>query len=319
MPEDSPTARTLLTLELIQARPGVSGARLAERLGVSDRAARRYVAILREAGIPVESTPGRDGGYRVGRGYRVPPLMFSTAEALALVMAVLEGGHRAADPDDPVGSALGKLTRVLPAPVAGPVQGLRDVRPSDADAPEAHPDPETTAALVRASAAGRRVRLGYRLRPDEETVMDLDPWGLCLRHGRWYLLGWSHTKDAQRVLRVDRISRVTTLLDTFVAPEGLDPALAVAEHLAHGWRYAVEIVVDAPVEAVAGWIPRSLGRLEPIDADHTRVVASTGEPAWYARHLTMIEAPFQIVCPPELRDSAYLLGQRLTQAAADLC
>lgn len=93
----SPTARALLALELEQGTPGITADRLAGKLGVSDRAARRYVGILREAGIPIESTRGPYGGYRVGRGLRLPPLMFSTGEALGLVMAVLDGHHNASD------------------------------------------------------------------------------------------------------------------------------------------------------------------------------------------------------------------------------
>ena len=118
MSEISPTARALRALDVLQARPGVTASELADRLGVTERAARRYVAILREADIPVESTRGPYGGYTLGRGLRLPPLVFSATEALGLVMAALDSHHAAADPDDPVGSALGKLLRVLPTNVA---------------------------------------------------------------------------------------------------------------------------------------------------------------------------------------------------------
>lgn len=110
-PDASPTARALLALQLVQGSPGITAERLADKLGVSERAARRYVAILREGGIPIESVRGPYGGYRVGRGLRLPPLMFSADEALGLVMAVLDGHHDASDPTDPVGSALGKIIR----------------------------------------------------------------------------------------------------------------------------------------------------------------------------------------------------------------
>ncbi|MFZ2503755.1 MAG: HTH domain-containing protein, partial [Nocardioides sp.] len=93
MPSGSPAARALVALELIERRPGINAADLAVRLGVTDRAARRYVAILREAGIPIEGVRGREGGYRLGRGVRLPPLHFGSSEALALVMAALDGHH----------------------------------------------------------------------------------------------------------------------------------------------------------------------------------------------------------------------------------
>src|SRR5215469_5698983 len=123
----SPTARALLALETIQNNPGITARQLGDRLGVTERAARRYVAILREADLPIESVSGPYGGYQVGRGLRLPPLTFTAAEAMGLVMAVLEGHRNAADPADLVGSALAMIVRVLPEPVAGPVRAFRDV------------------------------------------------------------------------------------------------------------------------------------------------------------------------------------------------
>jgi predicted DNA-binding transcriptional regulator YafY len=314
MDDVSPTARALLALELIQASPGISGERLGLRLGVSDRAARRYVAILREADIPIESSRGRDGGYRVGRGFRVPPLMFSTAEAVGLVMAVLGGAHRSTDPADPVGSALSKIIRVLPAPLAQPAAALRQVGTRATADPTAIPSPETTATLVRAAAAGRRLRLGYARERGVERTMEVDPWGLALRHGRWYLLCWSHTVDERRVLRVDRISTVDVLPDTFVPPADLDPAQVVEEHMSEGWRYEIEVIIDASMAEVSTWMPRNLGRIEAVDADHTRLLATTDEPTWYARHLLTIDAAFHVIRPAELREAALVLGQRLRDA-----
>src|SRR3954447_14649847 len=110
---------------MIQNSPGVSAERLADRLGLSDRAIRRQVAVLREAGIPVESTRGRYGGYRIGRGLRLPPLMFTPTEALGLVMAGLEGQPRGDDARG--GQALGKIVRALPEPLARPADAVRRV------------------------------------------------------------------------------------------------------------------------------------------------------------------------------------------------
>src|SRR5579872_24969 len=123
--DESPTARALLALETIQNVPGITAERLGERLGVSERAARRYVAILREADLPIDSVSGPHGGYRVGRVLRLPPLMFTAAEAMGLVMAVLEGHRHAASPTDLVGGALAKIVRVLPQRIAGPVHAVR--------------------------------------------------------------------------------------------------------------------------------------------------------------------------------------------------
>ncbi|CAM5695428.1 helix-turn-helix transcriptional regulator [Streptomyces aurantiogriseus] len=310
--DESPTARALLALELLQAGPGITAERLAARLGVSERAARRYVGILREAGIPVESTRGPYGGYRLGRGLRPAPLMFTAAEALGLVMAVLDGHHDAADPAGPVGGALDKLLRVLPEPVAAPAEAVRHVR---AQGDTTTPAPATTATLVQACAAHRGLRLGYHLGAKGVRTMEVDPWAVVVHHGRWYLLCWSHTRDARRVLRVDRVTEVTTLDTTFTPPEDLDALTTLEEHLAEGWTYEVEVVIDAPATQVARHLPRTLGRLEPLDAHTTRLLATTDEPEWYVRQLTALNAPFRILGPRELQEAARNLGQRLLSAA----
>jgi predicted DNA-binding transcriptional regulator YafY len=316
VPDTSPTARALLVLELVQNSPGITADRLADRLGVSDRAVRRYVGILREAGIPIESAPGRYGGYRTGRGLRIPPLMFTAAEALGLVMAVLEG-HGAADPADPAGSAVSKIIRVLPEQLARPADAVRSMSARSPETGAASPDPETTAVLVQACASRRRVRLGYRLEPGRERAMDVDPWAVVVRHGRWYLLCWSHPQNARRVLRVDRVIAAEVLAGTFTPPADLDPSRALEQHLSEGWKYQVEVVIEAPAEAVARWLPRSLGHLEVLGSGRSRLVATTDEPDWYARQLTSIAAPFRVIKPPELREAAAVLGRRLVRAARE--
>jgi predicted DNA-binding transcriptional regulator YafY len=307
----SPTARTLMVLELIQNSPGITAEHLGEKLGVSERAARRYVAILREADIPIESVRGPYGGYRVGRGLRLAPLMFSTTEALGLVMAVLEGPRGAADP---VESALGKIIRVLPEPMARSTDAIRRVSARGPDPGVRTPDPEITAQLVFRSAERRRIRIRYR-RHQEEFPMDVDPWAVVVRRGRWYLLGWSHTKDSQRVLRIDKVTRVEPLDAVFEPPADLDPLAAVEEHLAMGWKYPIEVVIDAGIEHASWWIARSMGRMTAIDEGHTRLVASTDEPDWYAAQLTAIRSPYHILGSPEIIAASKALGRRLLEAA----
>jgi predicted DNA-binding transcriptional regulator YafY len=310
----SPTARALLTLELVQGSPGITADRLAGKLGVSERAARRYVGMLREAGIPVESLLGPYGGYRLGRGLRLPPLMFSTTEALGLVMAVLDGHHDASDPTDPVGSALGKIMRALPEPVAAQAEAVRRTTAPAPDRAAARPDPDTTTALVRACSNHRRVRIGYRSEAGSEWAIEVEPWAVVVRHGRWYLLCRSVTKDARRAYRIDRVRAVEVLDDTFSPPADLDPVAMLEEHLAVGWEYDIEVVIDAPVDTVARCLPRTLGLLEPLDAETTRLVGSTSNPVWYAEQLAAIPASYRIVMCPELQEAARALGQRLLAA-----
>jgi predicted DNA-binding transcriptional regulator YafY len=352
--EISPTARALLALEAIQNDPGITAQRLGDRLGVTERAARRYVTILREAGLPIDSVSGPYGGYQVGLGMRLPPLTFTAAEAAGLVMAVLEGHRAAADPADPVGAALAKIIRVLPARVSALVRPIRDVTaaaPTAGAAPAAAPrvSPELTTALFEACAAGRRLRLGYRLpgRPadgghedggqgdsgqDEsgqgdsgqgdsgrggpaERAMEVDPWAVILRHSRWYLLCWSHTRGARRVLRVDRITAAQPLPDTFAPPPALDPLRALEEHLSQGWSLPVDVLIDAPPDAVASWLPRSLGALSACAGGaSTRLLASTDDPDWYAGRLAVLPYGFRVTESAPLRRAVTELGQRLLAA-----
>jgi predicted DNA-binding transcriptional regulator YafY len=312
--EVSPTARALLALELLSGSPGITADRLADKLGVSGRAARRYVGILREAGIPIESVRGPYGGYRVGRGLRLPPLMFSSIEALGLVMAVLDGHHAASDPTDPVGSALGKILRALPEPLAAQAEAVRRHTAPAPDRSAARPDPGTTTALVQACSEHRRVRFGYRSEAGSQWQVEADPWAVVVRHGRWYVLCHSHGAAAVRVYRVDRVSDVEALDDTFDPPVDLDAVASLEEHLGTGWEYDVEVVIDAPYDVVAPRVPRVLGRLEPLDADTCRLTGSTSNPWWYAERLVALPAAYRIVSGSEVQEAARVFGQRLLTA-----
>jgi predicted DNA-binding transcriptional regulator YafY len=310
----SPTARALMALELIQGSPGITADRLGDKLGVSERAARRYVGILREAGIPIESVRGPYGGYTVGRGLRLPPLMFSAAEALGLVMAVLDGHHNASDPTDLVGGALGKIVRALPEPVAAQAEAVRRTTAAAPDRSAARPDPDITTALVRASSSFRRVRVAYRSEAGTEWTAEVDPWSVVVRHGRWYLLCWSHQAKAQRAYRIDRVRGVELLEGIFTPPVDLDPVAMLEAHLAVGWEYEVEVVIDAPVAAVAPCVPRALGRLSPRGDGTSRLTGTTSNTTWYAEQLTHIPAAYRILECAELREAARVLGERLLAA-----
>lgn len=315
-PDISPTGRALLTLEFLQNHPGATADELAERLGVTERAARRYVGILREAGIPVVSTRGPYGGYRLGRGTRLPPVVFTQAEALVLVMAVLDGRQGAADVDDAVGAALAKVIRALPESVARQAVALRDHASAAPNLYSARPDPVTTSSLVAASAAHRSVRLNYRSESGREWESDVDPWGVVARYGRWYLLCRSHTADAIRTYRLDRITGVEQTEDEFHPPEGLDPVAALEENLGKGWEFSTRVVFEAPLAEVAPWIRSPMGRLEPLERGCV-LVGSTSNPAMYAAEwLPTIPFTFRVEEGPELRAEVAAVAARFAAAVA---
>src|SRR6516162_5339960 len=257
----SPTGRALRALGLLQAQPGITAGQLAAQLDVTERAARRYVAILREADIPIESTPGPYGGYRLGRGIRLPPLVFTATEALGLVMAVLDGSHAAADADDPVGAALGKIIRALPENVGRPAATMRQHACAAPDRGAVRPGTETTSALVAAVAAQRRVSIGYRSEAGRQWEEDVDPWAVVVRHGRWYLLCHSHRARTVRAYRIDRIQSVAGGGEPFRAPGDLDYVGLLEQHLGTGWEFETKVVFDAPREEVSRYVSPPMGRL----------------------------------------------------------
>ena len=312
----SPTARALLTLELVQGSPGVTAERLADKLGVSERAARRYVTILREAGIPIESARGPYGGYRVGRGLRLPPLVFSSAEALGLVMAVLDGHHEASDPSDPVGSALGKIVRALPEPVAAQAEAVR--RTTSARAGPRRRPPRTR--------HHRRPR-GRRLGPPARAARL--PLGGRVRSGSWTstpgrsssgtgagtcsATPWPRTPSGPSGSTGSAASRSCRTRSGRPSTSTRWPCSRRTSP--RGGSSTSSVVVDASVDAVARCLPRSLGALEPLGDGRCRLVGSTSDPRWYAEQLTAIPAPFRVVRCPELQDCVRSLGERLLAAA----
>jgi predicted DNA-binding transcriptional regulator YafY len=318
VPSDlSPTARALRALEILQNRPGVTADELAEKLGVTERAARRYVGILREAGIPVQSTRGPYGGYRLGRGTRLPPVVFTQAEALGLVMAVFDGQPAAADVDDLVGCALGKVIRALPESVGRQAAALREHASAAPDPYSARPDPATTSAFVAAVAARRRVLITYRSESGNEWEAEVDPWAVVVRYGRWYLLGHSHHANAIRTYRLDRIRAVQPTEHEFEAPEGLDPVAALEENLGRGWEFPTRVVFDAPLAEVAPWIRPPMGRLDP-SGDGCVLVGTTSNPAMYAQEwLARVPFGFRVDGGPELRAAVATLASRFAMALAD--
>jgi predicted DNA-binding transcriptional regulator YafY len=241
--------------------------------------------------------------------------MFTTVEAMGLVMAVLEGHRYAADSGDPVGGALAKIVRSLPDRVARPVRAVRETSAAPPPAPETRVSPELTSRLIEACAAARPLRVVYRPQPDADREMEIEPWAVVLRHSRWYLLGWSRSRQARRVLRVDRIRAAEPQPGTFTPPPDLDALGALEDHLSQGWPYLVEVIVDAKIEDVERWLPRSLGRLEPAEEGRTRLRASTEDPDWYVRRLAVLPASFRILESDPVRFAMAELSRLLAKSA----
>lgn len=312
----SPTARALRALEILHARPVVAAAELAQRLGVSERAARRYIEILREAGIPIESTRGRHGGYRLGRGTRLPPVMFTESEALALVMAVLGGTPTAADDEDPVGGALGKVIRALPPTIGRQAGALRSHAAAAPD-PEAHwADPSVISTLVAAAAAHHRTAVTYRSASGRQWDTEVDPWAVIVRFRRWYLLCFSHRAQAVRTYRIDRILQAQPTTSTFIPPEDLDPVAVLEENFATGWAHPVRVVFGAAAQEVQSWFNPAMGRVEE-HPEGCVLIGTTNNPEMYAGEwLARVPLPYRVEGGPELRDAMVAVRDRVSAAVA---
>lgn len=312
----SPTARALRTLEILARRPGTTATELGERLGVTERAARRYIGILREADIPVESSRGPHGGYRLGRGTRLPPVVFTQEEALGLVMAVLDGRPSSTDSDDLTGIALGKVIRALPDSVGRQAAALRAHAAAAPDRHTARPDPATTSALVAAVAARRCVQIEYGSRSGQWRA-EVDPWAVVVRFGRWYLLCHSHRAEAVRTYRVDRIRTVQQTGHGFEPPLDLDAVAVLEQHLGAGWPFATRVRFLAPHTEVARWIRPPMGTLEETGAE-CLLVGTTNNPRMYAEEwLAQVPFPFRVEGGPELREAVAAVGVRFTEAVRE--
>jgi predicted DNA-binding transcriptional regulator YafY len=306
----SPTARTLRTLDLIHRRPGIRAEELARELGVSERAVRRYVSALRDADVPVNSTLGRDGGYRIGRGVRLPPVVFSGPEALALVMSVLDSPAGAPPEDSLAGTGVAKL----PASVGRPAEQFwQHVETAPAGMP--HPDVEIMSALVEALATARQVRLSYTGATGNSWSRDVDPWAVVVRFGLWYLLCRIPSGEL-RTYRVDRVEEVAVLPQVCEVPADLDAVAVLERSLGEGWPYAVRIRFQASTQQVRPWIRAPMGHLE--DHGETCVlVGTTRNTQMYANEwLAQVPYDFVVEDGPELRAAIAELARRLSAAVA---
>jgi predicted DNA-binding transcriptional regulator YafY len=327
-----PTARVLALLELLQVGGTHTAAGMAERLAVDERTVRRYIEHLRDLDIPVDGMRGRYGGYRLARHYRMPPLMLTDEEALAVVWALLLSGQSRSGPASvlAVDSAAAKVRRVLPERLArriGAVVQTVDFttsREGDNDGDESADNSMATVLLPLAEAARDRrpVTFGYTTRQGQAAQRSVQPHGVVAHRGRLYLTGLDVTRQAMRTFRLDRIVGVRLLQGTFTAPADTDPVQQVVGPLAPSPQlHEVSILIQADIALVRSRIPETLASVTPVDPGAgkddgwLRVFLRAERLEWVAGTLAMLDSPFIIEHPPALRDVAAALGQRLITAA----
>jgi predicted DNA-binding transcriptional regulator YafY len=314
----TPTARLLEFLELLQAKPLITGREIADQLGIDPRTVRRYVEALQNLGIPVEGQRGVGGGYRIRPGYRLPPLMLTDDEAVAVALGVQAAGRLGlSGSEDAVEGALAKIRRVLPDGLRRRVEALESTLDFTARATQKAPVTGNT-VLVLAEAIRRRhrIRVTYRAFSGDETRRELSPFGLVVHSGRWYLAAYDHLRDDLRTFRIDRMLRLRATTETADdRPDGFDAVAYVRTSLARvPWGWEVEVVLELPIDDALRRVPSTLAELT--DEDGATVLRMRADSLdWAATVLAGLGCDFAIRGPDELRASVRALGERLASSA----
>jgi predicted DNA-binding transcriptional regulator YafY len=320
-----PTARVLSLLELLQSGGVRTVAELAGRLGVDERTVRRYVDHLLDLDVPVESVRGRYGGYRLGSGYRIPPLMLSEDEALAVLLGLIAGRRTGLAPTTDMASetAAAKIRRVLPEPLARRLDALLGSLAFTAQPGEpAAPDTGILLSIADAVRHHRPIWIRYTAADGRRSERTLHPYGLVAHSGRWYVTGADPGIGEDRTFRLDRIADTRTLPGSFEPPAGLDPAQRVLSGLAATpYRHEVTLTIQGPIEQIRSRFPASIAAVEelpPADADTAcwfRVELHAERLDWLPPLLASLDRPFAVERPDELRDLITAFASRLAASA----
>lgn len=320
-----PTARVLALLDMLQSGGTRTVTELAERLGVDERTVRRYVAHLIELDVPVESIRGRYGGYRLAPGHRMPPLMLTDDEALATVLGLVAGQQGGLSAQFPTASdsALAKIRRVLPRALSRRLEALQKTTTFTSQVVNSNVSPEGRVLLTLAEAARdhHSVTITYIDRHGRSSERTLQPYGLVVHSGRWYVASRDSISQEIRTFRLDRISNPRALLGSFTVPAGFNSAEHVLSALASSpWTHEVSLKVEGTVEQIRRWLPAEIATIEQLETPPAgtwfRVQLRAESLDWLPNILASLDCPFIIERPSELHALVDALAQRLARYAA---
>jgi predicted DNA-binding transcriptional regulator YafY len=312
-----PTTRVLTVLELLQSHQRLSGPELAKRLEVDTRTVRRYITMLQDLGIPVETSRGRYGYYRLRPGFKLPPLMFNDDEAFALTIGLIAARKLDLAVAAPaVEGALAKIERVLPVKLLEQVRAVQQTLVFNFNASSVAPASEIVITLSVARMQASRIWMHYQGWKSEVTERALDPYGIVCRAGFWYVVGYCHLRAELRTFRLDRILHVEILDETFQPPQDFDCAAFAARALASmPVGSFIEVLLDTTLENVQRWIPADLAILEQTQNGVIfRCYADNLD--WIAHLLLGLRCPLIIRQPAELCEAMRRLAERAKQASA---
>jgi predicted DNA-binding transcriptional regulator YafY len=313
-----PTTRILTVLELLQTHGRLTGAELARRLKVDARTVRRYIVALEELGIPMTADRGRDGAYMLVPGFKLPPIMFTDDEAVALSVGLLAArGLGLAEASSAVESAQAKLERVTPGPLKQRVRAIGDTVALELSRPRAPFDQAVLGSLSIAAQTQMRVRLGYLAPTGESTARDFDAYGLAYRVGRWYVVGRCHLRSGLRSFRLDRVRSVEALAVKFSRPRGFD----VLDHLRESTAtlpraFSVEVLLHTDLQTAQRVLFSAAGVLEWV-GDGVLLRGQVDDLRWFAQELARLPFDFEIRKPAELREALEVVARRLLRASGE--
>lgn len=314
------SARLLRLLSLLQTPREWPGPELADRLGVSTRTIRNDVERLRSLGYPVDATRGAIGGYRLGSGAVMPPLLLDDEEAVAIAVSLrTAAGGAIAGIEETSLRALSKLQQVLPNRLSRRVDALQSYTVSAAGGHRGPTVDGRTLALLAAGCRDReRLRFGYLDHSGTATSRAVEPHRLVNWGRRWYLLAWDVDRDGWRTFRVDRIENATAIGLRFAerVPPGGDAAAYVRKgSRAAQWRFRARLVVHAPAAMIAEKLGPAAESVELLDDNRCLVSLGAASAASMAPWLGFLGADFEVIDSPELTAELHTLAQRYAQAA----
>ncbi|WP_188196858.1 helix-turn-helix transcriptional regulator [Nonomuraea sp. SYSU D8015] len=319
MSVEGTTERVLRLLALLQRRPSWTAAELAAELGVTDRSVRRDVERLRALGYPVHATAGVGGGYQLGAGTRLPPLLLDDEEAIATAVSLrLAAGGTVAGAGEAALRALAKLDQVMPPRLRAEVRAVHGATETLVG-PGVEIDPELLVTLARACRDAVRVRFRYAGRDGGERERTVEPVRMVATGRRWYLMAWDVDRDDWRTFRLDRMREAGATTWRFRAREHPDPVAYVQRGVTEApYRYLARVRVHARPDQVRELVPPQVGRVED-DRDGWCVLAVGGDDlGWLAMHVARLGFEAEVLEPPELREAAALLARRLAAMAEDV-
>ncbi|GHF40466.1 transcriptional regulator [Amycolatopsis bartoniae] len=309
----------LALLEILQTGGTRTVAQLADRLGVDERTVRRYAQHLADLDVPVRSVRGRYGGYRLEPGYRMPPLMLTGDEALAVVLGLVAGRRAGVVTTSAAAaeSAAAKIRRVLPEALGRRLDALLSTADFTAPArPVTTPETDVLLTLAEAARDHRPVAVQYTAWRGRRSERTLHPYGIVAHSGRWYVTGADSDSGEVRTFRLDRVDSATVLAGSFDVPAGFDPAARVLSGLAEVPRpHEVSVRVQATPAHLSTRIPMGVTTVEELADGWARLRLRAERLDWVPSVLAWLNCPFVIEHPPALRDEVHALARRLTTYA----